>query len=1558
MLFSDGSVTDIHGSLSGDIGASIAWDVNDDGAVVVTTGDTTRSFLFKDGKATPLDGRGLAINDRGQIAGMGWIRDADGSLLKLQAFKDQYFEPSSLNNSGSVVGFADIDPGPLIGFSAFRTKPGEPLNMSRDLLKFAGTDTRATGVNDEGQVSGYGKDGGVDIPIIWDGGGRAVEQTTPFGGRVEAINNSGIGAGMMYASNGGPRAAIYVNGHGTDLTDPVRAAGWDVNLRYATGINDLGQVAVVGRYDSSLEDHAFLLDLGLTPPTIKSLKLETRLYPLKEWVPVPENGTVDGNEVRITVETVNRTDQPASAQLQLVEDVSAKTLPGGRIDLIFAPNETITRQVVWDTAGFAWHKGRARSERAMTAQLFTGGDRSVSRTEPIIVRPKPAVLVHGFKSDAEETWGDYASILASAHPGLKKYAVDTLETGNVWLPFKGTLNLLDNAKEVADYVEEVREKEGANHVDLIGHGMGGLIARGYIFTLMPKSWDGKPAVNRMLQMGTPNRGTPCADMIIAGLGKVNAPMSYWPALLETSEHYAKTVLNKYVTDLKGVTASNLVGVGNGVYCTGFDEDGDVTLPTEDGDSYVPESSAKFTYTDIPYTLTSHSKMPANSLSYIQTRLASVLASTSNPGGVEFGPNMRPDAKSAEDVAGERDEGTALATAAEGDGDAVVNAASTFATPTVTVAPGETVSVPLDVPSGTGFGVTGALPATVGMLLRDPSGKPAASYAGGGDAAKQPIQGLRVAKPQAGAWKLELTNTGTEPVTAGVVAWVAGNPVKVAVKVRQPSEDGRVKVSATVTDDGRPVTGAPVKAVLLAEDATRVELTLSDDGAGGDGSAGDGVYGGTSEPLADGVYAVTVKADTAKGVRDALDVIEVKQPDTREFALTLSAGPGGSVAASPAQEVYRPGTTVTVTATPEAGRVPIGWVVDGQERGAGALTLVMNEAHTVEARFGTYKVTEIGTLPGGDASRTYVETLNDRGQVAATVTKDGKAHAVRWQDGQVTELGGPACTDGSSSTDRCGAGALGINQAGDVSGWAVASVNGRNSRHAVIWRNDGSVTDLQPGNSATNTVSAAIAVNDNGQVFGDAGVRRYVIWDRGAAVALPSEYAEGLGYDDDPYSNHLPRINGRGAVTGGYAIGRDAAGLPRDSGPAVYTDGVLTKLAGTVKGCAATAGQTSDINNAGLVVGTLRCGRDEGKTIKRAHVWKDGKPTDLGVGEAAAVNDNGVIVGFEQEPYLGWHKQPMMWVDGTKYPLAGVLSRPLCPQDALKTIQPCMGVRKVQDINSSGQILVQGYVRDRSPDSEGFPERDRSFLLTPTTAQADLEVSAAVSATEPGPGAKVTWTATVTNTGEDTATDVRLDVFTPPGVTGAACDTWRGKCTPIKGGFRNTVKVLEKGWSATVEVSATIPAGTADGTEFKTHAMADSLAVSDPKITNNGVEVTSTVRPLLSTTGIVWPEPVQVGQVSYASTVTLTNRLNDPIPLRVIAAGGPFTQTNDCPVELAVGKACTVQVRFAPTVEGPAGGALTFTTAEGAEAAFTVSLTGQGAKAGGTPVLQVPAAPVR
>ncbi|MBB2911416.1 pimeloyl-ACP methyl ester carboxylesterase/uncharacterized membrane protein, partial [Streptosporangium becharense] len=920
VLFSAGSTVNIHAALGNPDRGSQAVEVNDDGTVIgrvasqggVPYADT---FVYKDGKTTRLGLLyGSGINNRGQITGYEWIRDPDGSILNLAAFAGQDIEAYSLNESGEVVGMADMDPEKDVDkFRAFRTEPGKPLNPIKDRLNFVG-ETIATDVNDNGQVAGAGTDANdVHRPLIWDEGGDATVMKTPAdrGGTVNAINNAGVGVGMMKAADDAPRAALYQNGQGIDLTDLVRAAGYDVTLRHATGINDRGQIAVVGRWGKQTTwDHAFLLDLGVRP-VIGSLTIETQRYPSTEWNPVPDGAgsTVEGNKVRVVAQVTNPSDFLMQAEVGLVDDITGRSLISGRQVVELEPHKTVTVREEWDTNGWAWERGpKPQSDRTVSAKLYHGGRLVDSAIEPIVVLPKPVVAVHGWRSDAEDSWGTYNEMMKRlGHPQGHVWAVGDdqaegrMDTGEPWNPLDETYSIRQNADELAIYVEDVRKKTGAFHVNMVAHSMGGLIARQYIQTQMPMTTGVRPAVSRLIGLGIPNGGSPCADRIVEeAITKELTP--WYPSVIELTTDYLdgddeqpRSGFNDRITNLKHVLASNLVGTDLPVICTSEK----YPLPSL-GDGVVPWWSALNLlltpgwddHHPLPYAW--HSSMTSSEnvfKEYVLPRLAYSVPFSNGTNG---------------ELTATGEKGTApTGAAAPTDEGAEQNVSlSTFDGPTATVEPGQTAKVPLQVPQGLAFGVTGVLlPETVGLALRDPSGKVTTSYAAGSDAAKQLFQGLSVTGQQAGAWTLEITNTAAQAVKADLAAWVTGNPVKVAAKA-EVAQDGRVTVTATVTDDGQPVTGVPVKAWLVGIESKpdRVAMTLNDDGNSGDGAAGDGVYGARTEALPGDRYYVVVKTETAKGLRTDREL--VAKPDTREFELTLSAGPGGSVSASPAQEKYR------------------------------------------------------------------------------------------------------------------------------------------------------------------------------------------------------------------------------------------------------------------------------------------------------------------------------------------------------------------------------------------------------------------------------------------------------------------------------------------------------------------------------------------------------------------------------------------------------------------------------------------------------------------------------
>ena len=78
---------------------------------------------------------------------------------------------------------------------------------------------------------------------------------------------------------------------------------------------------------------------------------------------------------------------------------------------------------------------------------------------------------------------------------------------NAPLPGLNTQDIRFSAKIVSDAVSEVKDKTGANKVDLIGVSMGGLISLQYIRKL-----EGHQSVDKFISLATPFNGTPLAGI--------------------------------------------------------------------------------------------------------------------------------------------------------------------------------------------------------------------------------------------------------------------------------------------------------------------------------------------------------------------------------------------------------------------------------------------------------------------------------------------------------------------------------------------------------------------------------------------------------------------------------------------------------------------------------------------------------------------------------------------------------------------------------------------------------------------------------------------------------------------------------------------------------------------------------------------------------------------------------------------------------------------------------------------------------------------------------------
>ena len=177
-------------------------------------------------------------------------------------------------------------------------------------------------------------------------------------------------------------------------------------------------------------------------------------------------------------------------------------------------------------------------------------------------------------------------------------------------------------------------------------------------------------------------------------------------------------------------------------------------------------------------------------------------------------------------------------------------------------------------------------------------------------------------------------------------------------------------------------------------------------------------------------------------------------------------------------------------------------------------------------------------------------------------------------------------------------------------------------HAVEWGPDGQLVDLG-AMYLDGTVSAALAINDRGQVVGSVANQleegRAALWFDGVLTVLP-----GLRSGDSYYALDI----NRGGLILGFTYPR-GLGEPENARAIIWKANRVRSLGTLGQRCWDACDTTpAALNNVGQVVGvsTLVSG------AQRAFVWQNGHMTDLGTvpggkeSGAAAINEHGLIVG--------------------------------------------------------------------------------------------------------------------------------------------------------------------------------------------------------------------------------------------------------------------------------------------------------------------------------------------
>jgi pimeloyl-ACP methyl ester carboxylesterase len=574
------------------------------------------------------------------------------------------------------------------------------------------------------------------------------------------------------------------------------------------------------RYSYSGEGHA-KVECAIC---LTSVELEQRDVRTGNLEAVPSTGTIDGNRVFVTATFTNSSPYTVKGLVKWRERVGKREL----IDAGFSTTEPwttfpagATKKVVfeWDTSGFAWEKGKPASDRELEIRTGWGGG-----FVKVKVLPKPVVAVHGWNAD-HHGWDTAKTVIPQAiHPGLagRVYAVGD---GNGF----GVMNtdpesgqpIAYNAGQEGMYIQSIREKTDAEHVDLVVHSMGGLISRYYIQKLMPEPKDYRPMVSHLVMLGTPNMGSPCANVI--GLAAKGIPTE------QLKPQYVEGIFNKQITDRRMVPFSLMAGDIEERTCTS----------PKHGDVVVELESAWWTLDDVAKTYAHHVELTDLDFIYsgfVKTRIGQ------DPDQVE---NVY------------QQGGAAKPTAAR----VATRAAAAPATPdlqagvakTVTVPAGGSIDVAVAVGTASALSVGTTAGAGVSSALIAPNGAVVDKVDAGTVAARSPMRFHRAESPASGQWKLRLSQTGGASVSVSVVGAFEGSPLTL-----HAARDGG-RVTATLRDGGAGVGGATVTAELRADGQPTRTLTLKDDGAG--------AYSATTD-LPAGEWFGSVHAVSAKGERFA------------------------------------------------------------------------------------------------------------------------------------------------------------------------------------------------------------------------------------------------------------------------------------------------------------------------------------------------------------------------------------------------------------------------------------------------------------------------------------------------------------------------------------------------------------------------------------------------------------------------------------------------------------------------------------------------------------------
>ncbi|MGW2043910.1 esterase/lipase family protein [Streptomyces sp. NPDC001858] len=197
-------------------------------------------------------------------------------------------------------------------------------------------------------------------------------------------------------------------------------------------------------------------------------------------------------------------DMPSLASLSAFPNITCITslpsvpgLPGRLAGLSL----TLLKATALDLAILAGHlllypSGIAQERRGAAHPALAGPSGEEPAQLPTQAAPPPVVLLHGFI--------DNRSVFVLLRRSLAQHGRHRVESLN-YSPL--TCDIRTAAELLGRHIEEICERTGSPQVDVVGHSLGGLIARYYVQRL-----GGDVRVRTLVTLGTPHSGTRVAPL--------------------------------------------------------------------------------------------------------------------------------------------------------------------------------------------------------------------------------------------------------------------------------------------------------------------------------------------------------------------------------------------------------------------------------------------------------------------------------------------------------------------------------------------------------------------------------------------------------------------------------------------------------------------------------------------------------------------------------------------------------------------------------------------------------------------------------------------------------------------------------------------------------------------------------------------------------------------------------------------------------------------------------------------------------------------------------------